>query len=113
MKRTEMLKILLVLLSATSLTAFAATDSLSVSGKKAWYVPDGISMEYAGGFGLASAGILYNGTGKSEVGFTVGYVPSKYGNIWTTNFLYSYNILPVRLNDFCELHLFKTGLFVN
>ena len=112
MKISGMLKSLLVLLSASSLTVFAGTDSAGVIKKKPWYVPDGISLEYAGGFGLASAGVLYSGH-RNELGVTIGYVPKQYGNIWTTNLLYSYTILPVRLNDFCELHLLKMGVFMN
>jgi len=105
--------VLSVLLLHFKLTALATTDSSVVSKSKSWYVPDGMSLEYAGGFGLASAGVLYNGKGKSELGISAGYVPNQYGNIWTFNMLFSYDILPVRLNKYCELHLLKAGGFIN
>ena len=107
-----MLRSLLALLLAINIPAYSL-DLVYPEKKKPWYSPDGFSAEYAGGFGLVSAGALYNGKSKSELGVTIGYVPNQFGNIWTTNILYSYNILPVRLNEYCELHLFKTGLFVN
>jgi len=96
-----------------SIAVFGGTDSTSVRKNKPWYIPDGVSIEYAGGFGMVSTGLLYNGNGRSELGITAGYVPHQYGNIWTTNILYSYDILPVRINNFCELHLFKAGVFLN
>jgi hypothetical protein len=104
---------LVVPLLLISFAVSGGTDSTTVRENKPWYIPDGISIGYAGGFGMVSTGILYNGKGKSELGITAGYVPHKYGNIWTTNILYSYNILPWRLNNYCELHLLKAGAFIN
>jgi len=104
--------LLLALLSLIDLTVFANADSATAPRKQQWFVPDGLSAEFAGGFGLASAGILY-GKKNAELGITVGYVPRAYGNIWTTNLLCSYTIIPVRLNKHAELHLLKAGAFVN
>jgi len=107
------LKNLLVLTFLIRFSAFAGTDSSAEEKSNPWYIPDGLSIEYAGGFGLLSGGALYNWTKNSEIGISVGYVPTHYGRIWTTNFLCSYNLLPVSLNKNCELHLLKAGIFFN
>jgi hypothetical protein len=107
------LKNLLVPILLISLSAFGGTDTTLAVKKQPWYQPYGLSIEYAGGFGMVSVGALYNWTKNSELGISVGYVPNHFGNIWTSNVLASYTILPVRLNSNCELHLFKAGVFFN
>lgn len=95
-------------------TVCPGQDSLHSNGSKHhWYVPDGVSAEYAGGFGMISAGILYHWSKNSEVGLTAGYTPHEYGNMWSGNFLISYTLLPVRISKHIELNLLKTGVFIN
>ena len=89
-----------------------AQDSLP-NNKRRWYVPDGGVAEFAGGFGMASVGVLYHWSKNSEVGLTVGYIPPSNGNIWTGNLLLSYTLLPLKINKRFDLNLFKTGVFLN
>lgn len=109
----QKLKNLLVLILLISFSATGETDSTVAVKRAPWYQPNGLSLEYGGGFGMFSTGALYNWKCCSELGISVGYVPAHFGNIWTTNLLYSYTILPIRLNDNCEIHLLKAGMFMN
>lgn len=104
-------KSLIVSLLISNLTVFAQTDSLF--HKRNWYLPTGITTEYAGGFGMLSVGCLFTPLKKTEVGITVGYTPPVYGNIWTANVLVSYATFRIKLNTQFTLHPLKVGAFVN
>lgn len=104
-------KNLIVSLLISNLTVFAQTDSLF--HKRKWYLPTGITIEYAGGFGMLSAGGLFTPLKKTEVGITVGYTPPSYGNIWTANVLVSYTTFRIKLNKQFTFYPLKVGAFVN
>jgi hypothetical protein len=104
---------LVLLLLIESIRCAGQDTTAAINCKKShWYLPDGISTEYAGGFGMISAGVLY-GNKRSELTLTIGYVPPAYGKIWTGNLLASYTILPVTLSESVALNILKTGAFVN
>jgi len=83
------------------------------SASRKWYIPTGVIAEFAGGFGMLSAGILYHPTKKSEVALTAGYTPPEYGDIWTVNLLASRTFLKCRLSNEITIDLINAGLFIN
>ncbi|MDP1621115.1 MAG: hypothetical protein Q8M08_02130 [Bacteroidales bacterium] len=107
-------KSLIVFLCIFNVAGYAQFDStLTQPKKRSWYLPNGFYTEYAGGFGMLSAGILFRPLKKTEVAISVGYTPPVHGNIWTANALVSYTLFRIRLNKQFTFHLLKTGAFVN
>ena len=90
-------KSLIAVLLLFDLSALAQNDSIMQNRK--WYVPTGITAEYAGGFGMVSAGALFTPLKKTELAIIGGYTPVEFGNIWTVNLLFSYSPLQLKLNE--------------
>jgi hypothetical protein len=104
-------KNLIVLMSLFSSEGMAQTDSTKKSGK--WYKPAGVVAEYAGGFGVFSAGILFEPFKKYEISLTAGHTPPEFGNIWTANLLISYEPWKVSVTDNLSVSLLKSGVFTS
>lgn len=105
------IKSLLAFLLTFNLTAHAQKDSAQHS--PVWYVPTGITLEYAGGFGLASAGAVFTPLKKTEIAITLGYIPPKYGKIWSVNTLISYKLFNLKINERLTLQPLNAGGYVN
>jgi len=107
-------KSLIVFLLIFKLSAVAQSDSISTAGQnRKWYAPDGILVQYAGGTGLLSAGVVYHPGKKTEVDITVGYTPPAYGNIYTANLFTSYRLMHLKINKKLSLDPLNAGLFFN
>jgi len=105
---------LIVLLCLTNVFAFAQSKNDSMhQAKRKCYSPVGVSAEYAGGFGMLSAGVLFKPIKRTEFAVTLGYVPPEYGNIFTANTLISYKLVRIKLNKQFEVNLLKAGAFAN
>jgi hypothetical protein len=104
---------LIVFLFLSSFSASGQTSSSEDSLiERDWYLPDGIVAGYAGGTGMVSAGMLYRISKRTDVSFTVGYTPPKYGAIWTTNLFLSLTMLKARISPELEIGV-KSGVFLN
>jgi len=111
---TAPVKSLIVFLCFFSFNISAQTDSVPQSKRSSkWYVPDGVTLQYAGGFGMLSAGAIYQPSKRSEINITAGYTPSYFGNIWTANLFGSYTPITIKPTSELSLYLLKSGLFVN
>ncbi len=105
------IKSLIASLWLFSLGVFAQHDTLKQNKK--WYVPKGYSLEYAGGFGMLSAGVFYNPVKRVELDVTAGYTPPAYGNIFTLNFLLHYQPLNFKFSKQWHFKPITVGAFAN
>jgi hypothetical protein len=101
---------LITCLCIFSLPAFPQQES--AGRKDAWYRPRGAHLEYAGGFGMFSAGISIEPGRYAEVTLSAGYTPPPYGDIWTTNLLLSYDVIRVKLSENISVHPVIVGAFL-
>lgn len=109
---TGQVKHLLVLLLLSS-TLICAQDTSSVQQQKHRFLPNGCMAEFAGGFGMGSAGFLYSWSRGKELSISAGYVPVEYGNIYTVNVQYSKSIFPVKINKSITWFPLVGGVFAN
>lgn len=86
-------------------------DSIISSSK--WFIPDGVSAQFAGGVGMVSAGILYKTSEKTDFTISAGYVPPKFGRIFTINAFGTYHPLQVKLCKQTEWNVLNAGIFVS
>lgn len=107
----QQLKSLIMLLLLFNSVSKAQTESLA--HKKKWYIPTGCSVEYAGGFGMLSAGALFTPFKKTELAVTTGYTPPEFGNIWTVNFLLSYSPINIQLTKKIAFAPLNIGCFTS
>jgi hypothetical protein len=105
-------KNLIALLLLFNLTASGQIDSAAIQ-KTRWYVPSGVVVEYAGGFGMLSAGAIFKPLKKTELGVTIGYTPPEYGNIWTLNFNFSYSPCTLKLTNRVAISPINIGVFTS
>jgi hypothetical protein len=108
-----MVKNLIVLQCLFSTIVFAQVDSTESKISRKWYLPDGATVQYAGGFGMLSAGVIYQPTSRIETAITMGYTPPAYGKVWTTNFFGSYTFIKYQPCERISFNLLKAGAFVN
>jgi hypothetical protein len=102
----------IALLCLFSTSCFSQSDSATVSLRK-WYVPRGMVVQYAGGTGMLSAGLIWSLGKRTEVAVTAGYTPRKFGNIGTVNLYGSYTFLNYSVLPNVKMELLRTGAFVN
>jgi hypothetical protein len=104
-------KILITLSCIFSTGAYAQSDTSA--GKFDWLIPDGYVAAYAGGFGMFSAGGIYSLTKRFDAALTAGYVPERFGNIWTVNSIFTFNAARINLSGRFQANLLKAGVFLN
>ena len=73
----------------------------------------GYMMEYAGGFGMVSAGIYYKPFKHFEFQSCIGYTPPAYGEIYSVNFLQLYFPFAIKVNNHFNLCPLAIGAFEN
>lgn len=87
--------------------------SAQIPKEKKWYSPEGLTIMYAGGFGMLSAGPVFYHGNKLESSLTFGYTPAAYGNIATINLLSGFKGFEIGKNKKISAQLLKAGVFVN
>jgi hypothetical protein len=102
----------LVLLILCFSTCAFAQDTIHSAGKSR-FSPIGASAEFAGGFGMASCGLIFSPIHGTKLNLTLGYTPPNYGNIWTGNVLFDYSIVRIHLNRNMEFKPVNLGVFLN
>ncbi len=102
---------LCVILCVFSTSCLSQEITDSTGSERKWFVPDGVVMQYAGGSGMISAGILYDVYPKTELAFTVGYTPPEFGNITTLNLYGSYSLLRY-IDHNISYEFLSAGIFV-
>ena len=102
---------LIIFLLVSNNAAFAGDSTQTTN--KSHSIISSATLEYAGGFGLLSAAASIDPGMHTSLSLNVGYTPPAFGNIWTTNILFSYDLMRIRLNKNFSLHPFKAGAFVN
>jgi hypothetical protein len=100
---------LIILILLFSSRVIAQNDTLEK--KHTWYKPCGVKIEYAGGFGMVSAGSVFQIIRKLELEVSAGYTPSNYGNIGSVNLLTTYKPFKIRINDKLTWLPFEPGFF--
>ena len=104
---------LLLTLSLISNLCQAQAEGEKKDSCKKWFVPEGYFAEYGGGFGMVSAGMIFNPAGKLNVRTGAGYTPPAYGNIWTANLLLSHPVLPAVEYRNIRFRLLDAGAFAS
>lgn len=78
-----------------------------------WYLPDRYIAVYAGGWGMFSAGVVFQPVKNADLIFNFGYTPPAYGEIYSVNAIATYNVLPVKFTESITFNPISFGGFIN
>lgn len=104
------------LFAAAVAQAQSLPDTLALTKRERWYIPDFASLQYAGSIGFFSAGAgydLFHKKAKAELLF--GYMPKSVGgaNIETATLKFTGHVVKARLTENTTLHALNVGTFFN